>query len=470
MHRSSPVGTRLRIESLESRSMLSAAASTAFSRLPDFVVLGPPAPPGIVDSVSHQAASSVPARVAGQESRVLPNPFASLVLTTVPVSSGTFQLQPTSQVSTSVMIPQTGDLLSSALQDLQAIGQLAEAVASDPEITGSMTTDVASLIGAVNQVVNNVGNGSLDAGAAIQIGVTSTANPQAAAVLNSLLTDVANDLQSLNVTADNVGTAVSGTLSDPIRAGLSQINNVLVGLDLLTGGASGGVGGGLLQLENSFAENELVAASEINGLLQTAFGQAPSLVIDGLAINDPTINGLPVNGLTINDLLSTTNNLETTAGSVGLISAAAQNVTGVPDVAVAALGQPLALTTAGTSPLQDVNGLAVDPFASQSLALATAGTTSLQDVNDQALNPFASQPLALTTAGTTSLQDVNDQAVNPFAVASGEFETVGVPTDLSNSLLTDTQSISTDLSNLDAGDSTYVDQTVDTTLITSLGE
>ena len=430
--------------------MLSATVPAAFLNPPAFLLLGPVAPPAI---------------------------------------SGSVEFQPATNVSPSVTTPQVGNLLGSALENVQTLGELAGTVVSDPDITNSLRIDLASLTAAINQVVNDEGNGSAGAGSTVQIGVTSTANPEVAGAINALLANVANELQSIDTTAGAVGTNSGDSLANPVTAGLSQINNVVVGLNLLISGASGGTGTDLPGLENNLAGNELTALGAINGLT-TAFGQAPG---------------------------TTTTDFENTAESLGtFINSTAQSVNAVvPNVAATVLnplnplssGQPLALTTAGTSFLQDFNGFAVNPLTNQPLALTSAGTSPLQDVNGFAVNPSVSQSVAqLATTGTNPVQDVNDLTANPltgpsltlpsttivagnelqtvgvpaalanpFNTAGNEVATVGVPADFSNNPLNEASDIAQaqlidtefDNPNLDSAD--YVDQTADI-VVASLDE
>lgn len=416
MERSLQFGTRLGLEPLERRAMLSATTLTGLS-----------------------SAASL---------------FGNF---------GPIQLQPTNNVSASVTAPQISSLLNNTLQNVQSMGQLAGAVVSDPAITSGLRADLASLSTAIHQIADNVGNSSLAANLMVQIGVTSTSNPQTAALLNSLLTNVAGDLQAIGSAAEDVGTSVSDTLSNPLSTGLAQVGNVVAGLNFLISGASGGMGVDLAELQSSLAGNASLAASELNSLTG-ALGPATSTVTTGFENSTASLGSFVTS--TIQNVNGELQNVNATISSVPL-------------------AQPGALVTAGTSALQDVGGVAMNPLASQPVALITAGTSPLQDVGGMAVNPLLAQPVALTTAGTSPLQDVAGVAVNPqliqpvplttvITAEGGEFQTTSLPSNQSPALLNEEETIQSSATGsvsdfLDtvnqAVDAVLAEQPLDTTVV-----
>ena len=282
------LGRRLRLESLERRTMLSATATFSSWPVPP-ALMGPAAPPRILGSsplhasgISQSDVTTPISTTPSTTSNATPNtPIVSLNLATAFPTSNAVELQPASNVASSVVAPQVGSLLTGALQNVQTLGQIAGSVANDPQIASSLTLDLASLTSAINDVLNNVGNSAAAATLPVLINVTSSANPAAAALLNSLLTNVTDELQSIGTVAAGIGTSVSNTLASPLGASLSQIDNVVAGLDLLISGANDGLTADLPDLENNLAGNEVAALGQLNSEA-SVFDQVPTTVTTDL--------------------------------------------------------------------------------------------------------------------------------------------------------------------------------------------
>jgi len=207
---------------------------------------------------------------------------------TTNVAPSPAQVQPgeIASVAAGVNATQVVGLVKDLAQNVRTLLRTVGDAANDPGIVSSLKSDLASLTGGIGQIINKLGNASTEASLAIQARVTSATNPEAAAILQSVVTNSANDLQSINMAVGNLGASISGSLSNQISSSLSQLGNVISSVSVAVSGAIGAA---------NLATTVGGSLSGLGSLVTDVRGQTFSLnnIVSAAVSDVPTVSDLP---------------------------------------------------------------------------------------------------------------------------------------------------------------------------------
>ena len=193
--------------------------------------------------------------------------------------------------------------------------------ASDPAILASLRSDLATFPTAVGRILGNLGIGGGGITLSLQTNVASTTNPRAAALLQSLLTNVATDLQEINTTVASLGTSLSTALSSELSSSLTQLGNLISDASIAV---NNGIG---LQMPSSVTATGTQSTVGASANLATIGGFTNQLNVYATGIPN-AFNPLTV---TINDLDDGILALENEASVPDDVSLAASVSANLPD-------------------------------------------------------------------------------------------------------------------------------------------
>ncbi len=130
-------------------------------------------------------------------------------------------------------------LLKDIAHNVQTLLRTVGSSAGDPGLVSSLKTDLASLTDCIERIVTNLGTAAAGASLTMQTSVASTTDPQAAAVLQAVLSKMADDLQSINTVVGGLGSSIGRSLGNQIAGSLSQIGTVLSRVNVAVSGTIG---------------------------------------------------------------------------------------------------------------------------------------------------------------------------------------------------------------------------------------